>query len=68
MHLALSALFLLLPRQVQAQPQATEELPEMEMLEFLGAFEDADAGWVDPFTLGDDGAGNSTRVETGHEG
>jgi hypothetical protein len=39
----------------------------MEMLEFLGAFEDADAGWVDPFALGDDDTGNATREEAGHE-
>lgn len=44
----------------------TDELPEMEMLEFLGTFEDADAGWVDPFILDGDEAGNATREEAGH--
>lgn len=66
-RLALSALFLLLPMLAPARSQPAEELPEMEMLEFLGAFEDADAGWVDPFALGDDDAGNATREEAGHE-
>lgn len=28
-----------------------DEKPEMEMLEFLGSFEDKDTGWMDPFEL-----------------
>lgn len=66
-HLILSALFLVLPMQAPALSQPTEEIPEMEMLEFLGAFEDADTGWVDPFALGDEGVGNATRKEVDHE-
>lgn len=33
----------------------------MEMLEFLGSFEDKDTGWVDPFELEAMGADNATR-------
>ena len=32
-------------------PEAEGEKPEMEMLEFLGSFEDKDTGWMDPFEL-----------------
>jgi len=32
-------------------PETTDEVPEMEMLEFLGSFEDKDTGWMDPFEL-----------------
>jgi hypothetical protein len=32
-------------------PKTVDEPPEMEMLEFLGSFEDKDTGWIDPFEL-----------------
>jgi hypothetical protein len=28
-----------------------ENVPDMELLEFLGSFEDGDAGWIDPFDI-----------------
>lgn len=31
--------------------ETADETPEMEMLEFLGSFEDKDTGWMDPFEL-----------------
>lgn len=65
-HLAMSVLFLVLPVQGAAQMPAVDDLPEMEMLDFLGAFEDVDTGWVDPFILGGEDAGNATREEAGH--
>ncbi len=39
----------------------------MGIIEFLGSFEDKDAGWVDPFDLEATEAGNATRKETAHE-
>jgi len=33
------------------QTKTVAEAPNAEMLEFLGSFEDKDAGWVDPFEL-----------------
>ena len=28
-----------------------QNLPDMELLEFLGTFEDRDTGWLDPFEI-----------------
>ncbi len=52
--LAMGAALLLLwlPVQILAQNQAMEEeSPSMEMLDFLGTFEDEDTGWVDPLEM-----------------
>lgn len=48
------------PAWALAQPPHENLEPEMELLEFLGSFEDADAGWVDPFDLASLGADNAT--------
>jgi hypothetical protein len=50
-----------------AQPPRERLEPEMEMLEFLGSFEDRDTGWVDPFELEAMGADNATREEGGDD-
>lgn len=34
-----------------AQELDKEVLPSPELIEFLGAFEDEDAGWIDPLEL-----------------
>jgi len=47
-------MFLALPPAAWAKdrtPEAANEEPGMEMLEFLGSFEDKDTGWMDPFEL-----------------
>lgn len=44
-----------------------EETPAPDLLEFLGSFEDRDAGWIDPFELEEMGGDNATREEFGHE-
>jgi hypothetical protein len=58
---------LLLHGQASAAAQAVppENLPDLELLEFLGTFEDRDTGWLDPFEipLGDDGARDDKPVE-----
>ena len=35
----------------QSGPQQEEQNPDGELLEFLGLFEDAETGWVDPIYL-----------------
>lgn len=45
------AMFFLLPSLSMAQEQKRKELPDRELIEFLGEFEDEDVGWVDPFAL-----------------
>lgn len=48
-----------------AQAVSAENLPDMELLEFLGTFEDRDTGWLNPFEipLGDEGARDEKPVE-----
>jgi len=48
---------------------ATDELPSMEMLEFLATFEDDDTGWVDPMELveTDDASTDATTKEESHD-
>ena len=41
----------LLPILSLAQESKEETLPSVELLEFLGTFEDEDEGWVDPLEL-----------------
>ena len=44
-------LLALMPTTVSAQKIDEMSLPSLELIEFLGAFEDDDAGWIDPFEL-----------------
>lgn len=44
-------LSLLLPIALPAQQNGEEELPSLEMLEFLGTFEDEESGWINPLEL-----------------
>lgn len=58
---------LLLHGQVWAAPQVApqENLPDLELLEFLGTFEDRETGWLDPFIipLGDEETKNEKPEE-----
>lgn len=47
----------------QSQGQKVEA-PDAELLEFLGAFEDTESGWVDPFELEDIAALSSLSAQT----
>lgn len=54
------------PSALAGEPTAPEEeLPDMELLEFLGSFEDGDVGWIDPFEIpeGNGGARQDNTVE-----
>lgn len=44
----------------------TDEPPEMEMLEFLGSFEDTDTGRIDPFELESLAKGKEMAEEERH--
>ena len=44
-------LLMMHPILLSAQEISDIELPSSELIEFLGAFEDDDAGWIDPFEL-----------------
>ena len=44
-------LLILGPSILLAQEKEEAVLPSLEMLEFLGLFEDDDMGWIDPFEL-----------------
>ena len=46
-----------------ARTETPAETPNAEMLEFLGSFEDKDAGWVDPFELEEMERDNAPREE-----
>jgi len=61
----LVCLCLTVPGRTYAQPPLESLEPEMELLEFLGSFEDKDAGWIDPFELEAMGTDNATREEGG---
>jgi hypothetical protein len=39
------------PNPTCGQTPIADEEPGVEMLEFLGSFEDKDTGWMDPFEL-----------------
>lgn len=39
-------------------------MPDTELLEFLGSFEDTDSGWIDPFDLAEIAALSSLPVQT----
>ncbi|MEE4253511.1 MAG: hypothetical protein V2I50_05650 [Desulfuromusa sp.] len=42
---------MLIPQTLLAEVKEETALPSLEMIEFLGTFEDEDEGWVDPFEL-----------------
>ena len=44
-------LLALVPTILSAQEIDEISLPSLELIEFLGAFEDDDAGWIDPLEL-----------------
>ena len=44
-------LLALIPTILSAQEIDEIPLPSLELIEFLGAFEDDDAGWIDPLEL-----------------
>ena len=61
----LFCLSMLTPSLLPAQEeQDSQDPPSLELLEFLGAFEDEDTGWLDPFTLP---GVNETHQETDEE-
>ena len=47
----LLSLFLLPPVIASAEETAAPDQPSLEMLDFLGLFNDEESGWVDPFEL-----------------
>ena len=50
--MGLPVLFLLAgPGNLPAQESQEDNMPSLEMIVFLGSFEDRDVGWVDPFEL-----------------
>lgn len=53
------------PARAATQTSPPENQPDLELLEFLGAFEDRDTGWIDPFemSLGDEGTNDDERLE-----
>ena len=42
-----------------------EQAPTMELLEFVGSFEQADGGWFDPLLLDDDSSGSESGSAEG---
>lgn len=48
---AVTFLLMLWPILLTAQETSDTGLPSSELIEFLGAFEDDDAGWIDPIEL-----------------
>lgn len=65
--LMMIALLLVLPDRASCQPETAGETVEVEMLEFLGSFEDQDTGWVDPFELEAMEKDNATPEENSDE-
>jgi len=45
------SLLVFLPAVLPAQQDDEQNLPEPELIEFLGTFTDQDSGWVDPQDL-----------------
>lgn len=45
-----------------------EQAPTMELLEFIGSFEQADGDWFDPLLLDDDASGSESGDAQGQAG
>lgn len=68
MKAMLLGLTLISPSWARTEPPVDKEGdPDMAMLEFLGSFEDKEAGWVDPFALATMEQEQAGQKEDGHE-
>jgi len=64
------SLLVFLPAVLPAQQDDEQNLPEPELIEFLGTFTDQDSGWVDPqdlLTMDDKALQAAEKQEDGDE-